>query len=96
MSRYKYRDNKTDNGRIVIRYRGDEEPQLARKNWQLWLLCKGLELGDIQFLITKRRNQLKYENNPESIKILRTDIMILEDSYRIIKRSKEKEESKYE
>ena len=38
-------------------------------------------------LITKRRNDIKYEKNPEEVKNLRTDIRILEDAH-MIKRSK--------
>jgi len=78
-------------GRIIIRKRGSEEPISARNNWTLWVLCRDfLTSNEIQFLITKRKNDLKYEKNPIKVRELRTDIRILEDAYYIIKR-KEKE-----
>ena len=79
----------TDDGRTIIwKYKG-EEPKSARANkryLQLWKFARELECCDIQILISKRRNELKYEGCPDNIRILRTEILILEDAYRIKKR----------
>ena len=53
------------------------------KNWDLWKLCQDLSCEEISILITNRKEKLKYETNGEMIKILRTDISILEDAYKI-------------
>ena len=82
----KYRKNKTDFGRTIVRKRGSEEPLSAKNNWDLWKLCQELNPEEISFLITKRKSQIKYSNDNEEIRILREDIIILEDAYRILKR----------
>jgi len=79
----------TDDGRTIIwKYRG-EEPRSVRackRYSQLWKAVKELECCDIELLITKRKLDLKYEKDSDNIKILRTEILILEDAYRIKKR----------
>jgi len=81
-----YRKNRTGNNSIIIRKNGKEEPVSARNNWALWKLCRDdLSLNDIQFLISKRKADLKFETNPEKIRKLRTDISILTSAYKIKK-----------
>lgn len=66
-----------------------EEPSSAKRSkrhYQLWKLAESLELGDIQYLVTIRKNKLKYEEDPDEIRNLRTDIKILEETYTIKKR----------
>lgn len=87
----KKRVGRTDNSRTILNNYDNEEPKSARRNqrcWQLWKFCKDLEPDDISVLITNRKYSLRYAKTPEEIKILRTDISILEDAYRIIKRKK--------
>ena len=88
-----YKKGTTNNGRIILRKKGGEEPLSARANWDLWKLCQTLTSEEITFLITKRRNDIKYESDSNAIRSLRRDILLLEDAYKIIKR-KEKEEIK--
>ena len=66
--------------------KGEDIPKSAKDNWALWNLCKDLSLEEIRVLIGKRKNDIKYEKSNEKIKLLRTDICILEDAYEIIKR----------
>jgi len=51
-----------------------------RETWQLWKMCENLSPDEIRVLIKKRKNDLKYEKNPEGIKKLRTDISILNEA----------------
>ena len=78
----------TNNRRVVITTTG-EQPKSARANkryYQLWKFAKELKPEEIQLLITKRKNNLKYEKDYEQIRILRTEITILEDTHKIIRR----------
>jgi len=87
----KKRTGRSDKGRTILS-EYDEEPKSARRDqrcWQLWRLCKDLDPIEITILITKRKGELKHTKNKDKIKILRTDISILEDSYRIISRKRE-------
>lgn len=68
-----------------------EEPDSAKANYQLWKLAQDLKPEEIQMLITKRRNDLKYESNSKEINRLRTDISILEDAHEIISRKRKEE-----
>jgi len=80
--------NKTDKNRTIIRT-NSEEPISARRSkrhYRLWKLARSLSLNEIEYLITIRKNKLKYESNCIEIRNLRTDIIILEDTYRIVKR----------
>jgi hypothetical protein len=45
-----------------------------------------MNLDEIEFLITKRKNDLKYETHYDEIRNLRTDIRILEDAHKIIRK----------
>lgn len=65
------------------------EPKSAKSNWALWKLCQELNFEEIKVLISKRRNDLKYEKNEQKIQELRRDISILTDAYEIMKREKE-------
>lgn len=60
----------------------------SRRHYQLWKMIEKMKLEEIEFLVTKRKNDLKYETNPDEIRNLRTDICILEDAYNIIKKRK--------
>ena len=88
MSDYKYRDKRIGNGRIILRKRGSRESISARNNWQLWKLALTLNLDEIEFLITKRKRELKYEKNYDKVRLLRTEIMILEDAHLVIRMDK--------
>ena len=86
------RIGRTDSGRTIITSTG-EEPKSARasKRWyQLWKMVQDISPEEIEFLISKRRNQLKYEKDFEEINNLRTDISVLEDAYKINKRKRRK------
>ena len=89
------RKGTTDNHRTIITTTG-EEPKSSRRtkrHYDLWKLAKTLELDEIEFLISKRKKELKYEKSMSEIRNLRTDIRILEDSH-IINREKMKKEEK--
>jgi hypothetical protein len=78
----------TNDGRTIITTTG-EEPKSARASkryYQLWKFARELNPEEIEFLITKRRNDIKYEQDDKMIRILRTEISILADTRRIIKR----------
>lgn len=82
------RKGTTDDGRIIITTT-HEEPKSARGNaryYQLWKLASELNLEEIEFLITKRKNDLKYVSDVDEIKVLRTEISILGDTYNIVKK----------
>jgi len=71
----------------------NEEPRSARankRNWDMWKFAEELNPEEIQFLITRRKEKLRYETNTDEVRNLRTDISILEDAYRIIKRRRKK------
>ena len=60
----------TEGGRVIITATG-EEPKSARRSkrhYQLWKLTETLDLDEIEMLITKRRNDIKHETNPEEVK----------------------------
>jgi hypothetical protein len=80
----------TDDGRVILTQHR-EEPSLARKNkrmYQLWKLIEKLELQDLEALISFRRESIKYSESQEEIKLLRTEIVLLEDAYKIKNRKK--------
>ena len=81
--------NLTDDGRTIIKKKGSEESISARGNWQLWKFALTLKPEEIEMLITKRINSLKYEKNANTIKGLRRDIRLLSDVRTIIKRNPE-------
>lgn len=88
------RIGKTESGRIIITTTG-EEPTSARRSkrhYQLWKFAKTLHLDEIEFLISKRRTEIKYERNPDEIRNLRTDIRILEDIHIIVRKEIKEEE----
>jgi len=65
------------------------EPKSAKRSqrhYQLWKLAETLTPNEIRYLITVRKEKIKYEKDSFEIKELRTDIKILEDEYKIIKR----------
>ena len=79
---------KTDDGRTDITTTG-EIPIIARSTkryYQLWKLAEKLKPEEIEFLVIKRKNALKYEKDKEEIKCLRTEIKLLGDIYRIVNR----------
>jgi len=81
---------KTEDGRVIITLYG-EEPKSARRNkecYRLWKLAETLSLNEIEMLISKRRNEIKYCNNNGRVRELRTEILVLEDSYKIVRRRK--------
>ncbi len=88
------RTGTSENGRIILTSTG-EEPKSARANKRYYALWKFvdeyLDLQDIQVLITKRKNDIKYESDNDKVTILRTEILLLEDAYKI-KRNKKEEE----
>ena len=78
----------TDNGRTLITKYG-EEPKSARGNkryYQLWKLAMELTLDEINMLVTKRRTEIRYKSDQKEIRILRTEILLLEDCYKIVRR----------
>lgn len=83
-----YKKGTTDKKRTTLRKEGGEEPKSARANWQLWKLCQELNPEEIVMLITKRRKELKYETDLECRNKIKSDILLLEDAYRIIKRKR--------
>jgi len=81
--------NKTDDGRTIISTTGLEDSIIARsskENWEFWTFIETLKPNEIQFLITSRKTKLKYINDIEEFKQLKSEITLLEDAYRIIKR----------
>jgi len=89
------RKGTTSSGRIIFGRTYEEEPKSARANkryYQLWKFASTLELNEIEFLITKRKKELRYVQDNDEIRALRTEILILEDTYKI--KRKEKEETK--
>jgi hypothetical protein len=86
-----YRKNRSDNRKTIIKkYSREDEPSLAKKNWPLWELCRdSLTSGDIEVLITFRKQTLKHEKDPDKIKKLRNDIALLENAHIIKKRKEE-------
>jgi len=82
------RKGTSDKGRTVITTKG-EEPKSARASkefYQLWKFLETLNSEEIQVILTIRRNKIKHSNDFEEIRDLRTEILIIEDAYRIIKR----------
>lgn len=81
------RPTRTDTVEVLL-----EEPKISR--WasgelhQLWKLAESLNLDEIQMLVTKRKQDIKWEKDSERIKKLRTEIKLLEDMYTIKERSK--------
>lgn len=70
-----------------------EEPKSAkrsRRHYQLWKLARTLELDEIEWLISKRRQDLRHEGDRDKIRDLRTDIVILERTHRIKKKEDRK------
>jgi hypothetical protein len=66
-----------------------DEPKSAKANkdtWGLWKLCETLTLDEIKMLWVKRKQDLKYEKNPDGIKRLKTEMSILNDAYEIMKK----------
>ena len=90
MSDYPYNKNKTNKGRIIIRKRGEDIPTLSKYNYQLWKFCISLEPNELMVLISKRKEDLKYEKDFDIIKNLRTEILLLEDTYKIMIRKNKK------
>ena len=82
----KYRKNKTDFGRTIVRKKGTEEPLSAKANWDLWVMCQDLKSEEMIYLITVRKSRLKYEEDFNIRNDIRREIMILEDAIRIMKR----------
>ena len=85
---------KTDKGRILITAK-EEEPKSARRNkdcYHLWLCAKELKLDEIEMLVTKRKQDLRYEKDPNRIRELRTQILILEDTHKIVRRKIKEED----
>ena len=79
------RKGKTDNGRIIFTTDG-ERPNVAtinKKLYTLWKFVRELSLNEIQALVSKRKNDLKYEKDKEKIQQLRTEIRLLLDVYKI-------------
>jgi len=69
----------------------EDEPKSAkrdRNSWQLWKLCQDLSPDEIRVLVSKRKQDIKYEKDMNKINQLKTDISILTDAYEIIKRRK--------
>ena len=64
----------------------EEEPKSVSANRALWRLCKDLNPEEISILISKRREDLKYETNSRIIKKLKADILLLTNAYNIIKK----------
>lgn len=88
------RKGKTDDGRTCIDPKGDEQPNLARMNkrcWDLWKLASSLTKYEIEYLITIRRNKIKYEKDQEEFMQLRTEIKLLEDTRKIVARRTKEE-----
>ena len=85
------RIGKTDNGRTEITTTG-EEPAIARSKkryWDLWKMAKTLYPVEIEMLIAKRKNDLKHTfDDYDEYRDLKTEIKLLEDIYRIVKRKK--------
>jgi len=77
---------KTDAGRTILQKRGIEYPMLAHKNWELWNFARTLDLPELEFLITNRKNSLKHEKDSDAIKNLRMEILLLEDVHHILRR----------
>lgn len=76
----------TNNKRIILRKRGDPISKLAKANYPLWKLSQSLSLSELTMLMTKRKHDIKYENNSDKVRELRRDILLLNDSYKIKKR----------
>jgi len=88
------RKGKTDKGRTSINKEGEEEPSLARRSkrcWDLWKFASTLSKYEIEYLVTLRRNRIKYEDNQLEIKELRTEIKLLEDIRKIVARRMKEE-----
>ena len=88
-----HRKGTTNSGRVIITTTG-EEPKSSRRSdrhFQLWKFAETLTPEEVSVMITKRRKEIKYENDYEEIKELKTDILILEDAYKILKRKMKEE-----
>jgi len=67
--------------------KNEEVPASARASkrfWAFWKMVKKLTPNEIEFLISKRMNELKYEKDYKEIRNLKTEICILEDAYEIM------------
>ena len=81
---------KSDKGRVIITAQG-EEPRSARASkeyYQLWKLAETLELDEIRMLVSKRKKDLSYVKSLDEKRVLNTEILILEDTYKIVRRRK--------
>ena len=62
----------------------------SKRHYRLWKMVERMTLEEIEFLITKRKSDLRYETNPTEIRDLRTDISILNDAYDIVNKRKKR------
>ena len=91
-----HRKGTTSNGRVILTSTG-EEPKSIRANkryYQLWKSLDGLNQEELQLLIKKRKSDIKYlTEDIEQLIILKTEILIIEDTYRIrVRKIKEEQE----
>ena len=84
----KFNNNKqyTDEGRTYIIMKGKEYPLLYHMNPKLFNFAKELTPNEIEGLISAYKGRIKGKDN-DTIKKLRTDIKLLEDIRRILKRN---------
>ena len=77
---------RTDKGRTIISPTGLEDSIIARsskQNWEFWTFVETLSPNEIRFLITNRKEKMKYIDDREEYRQLKNDITLLQDAYRI-------------
>jgi hypothetical protein len=74
------------NGRILLTPRGIEKSISARKSKEtlmFWKFIKTLSPNEIQMLISRRKNDIKYIDNNEDLTQIKLEIKLLEDAYKL-------------
>ena len=71
---------------VTIVYEKPVSAGAKKAYYQLWKFAMDLTPEEIEVLVAKRKNDLKYEKKTDRIEDLRTEIKILEDMYMINKR----------
>ena len=84
----------TDKGRTILSTNTEFPKSITHDKdvYYLWKFAKTLNPEEISFLITKRKQDLKFIKDPVLIKKIRFEISILVDTFRIVSRLKSRDD----
>lgn len=75
-----------DNGRTIVSKTGKEQPRSAKAHWDLWKVARESTPNEIVALVMVRKRRIASTKDKLEIKRLRSEIKMLCDAYRIVKR----------